>query len=426
MIGILDGIKVIDCSQVAAVPMAARHLADFGADVIHIENPTTGDSWRSYQAGQGPGRNGVPSDFNYNWENFNRNKRSMTLNLAIEEGQKIIHKMVKQADVFLTNMRPFEIENFKIGYDILSKINPRLIYASVTGYGKKGPDRNVPAYDITAYWTRSGFAYSLTQTGMPGPGFVPAMGDNVVALAVANGVNMALYQREKTGTGQEIEVSLLHTGIYQISFEVAGFLITGLEYKDTIEKPPQEMIDKILEAMMPVMAFYRKDMVNPLASMYLSKDAVRILLMMLQPDRYWAKFCRTIGVPEIIDDPRFNTFDGRATNHDALAAILDKVFRSKTWEEWKPILADIPHAPATSLREAINDPQAEANNFFVTYEHPSRGTIRMVANPINMSKNPATIRMAAPEFGQHTEEVLLEYGYTWDDIIKFKEKGVIA
>ena len=148
--------------------------------------------------------------------------------------------------------------------------------------------------------------------------------------------------------------------------------------------------------------------------------------MMLQPDRYWAKFCNTIGVSDIIDDPRFNTFDGRAANHDALAVILDKVFRSKTWEEWKPILADIPHAPATSLREAINDPQAEANNFFVTYEHPSRGNIRMVANPINMSKNPATIRMAAPEFGQHTEEVLLEYGYTWEDIILFKEKGVIA
>jgi crotonobetainyl-CoA:carnitine CoA-transferase CaiB-like acyl-CoA transferase len=426
MSGILDGIKVIDCSQVAAIPMAARHLADFGADVVHIENPATGDSWRSYQAGQGPGNNGVPSDFNYNWENFNRNKRSMTLNLANEEGQKIMHNMVKQADIFLTNMRPFEIENFKIGYDILNKINPRIIYASVTGFGKKGPDRNVPAYDITAYWTRSGFAYMLTQTGMPGPGFRAAMGDNVAALAIANGVNMALYQREKTGVGQEIDVSLLHTGLYQISFDVAGFLTTGMDYKDTIEKPPQEMIDKILEAMMPVMVFYRKDMLNPLASMYLSKDAVRILLMMLTPDRYWPKFCRTIGIPEIIDDPRFNTFDGRAQNKDALMGILDKVFRSKTWEEWKPILADIPHAPATTLKEAINDPQAEANNFYVEYEHPSRGKIKMLANPINMSKNPATVRMAAPEFGQHTEEVLLEYGYTWNDIIQFKEKGVIA
>ncbi len=426
MSGILDGIKVIDVSQVAAIPMAARHLADFGADVVHVENPATGDSWRSYQAGQGPGNNGVPCDFNYNWENFNRNKRSMTLNLSQEEGQKILHSMVKQADIFMTNMRPYEIENFKIKYDILSAINPRLVYASVTGYGKKGPDRNVPAYDVTAYWTRSGFPYMLTSTGMPGPGYRPAMGDNVTALAIAYGVMMALYAREKTGMGQEIDVSLLHTGLYQMSFDVAGFLITGLEYKDTRNKPPQELITKALEGVTPIAAFYRKEIMNPLAAGYATKDAVRILLLMLQPDRYWPKFCRTIGIPELIDDPRFNTFDGRTENREELCAILDKVFQSKTWEEWRPILADIPHAPATTLREAMNDPQLEANDMIVSYEHPSRGNIKMLANLVNMSKNPATVRMPAPEFGQHTEEVLLEYGYTWDDIIRFKENRVIA
>jgi crotonobetainyl-CoA:carnitine CoA-transferase CaiB-like acyl-CoA transferase len=426
MAGILDGIKVIDCSQVAAMPMAARHLADFGADVVHVENPAAGDSWRFYQAGQGPGNNGVNSDFNYNFENFNRNKRSMTLNLASEEGQKIMHNMVKQADIFLTNMRPFEIENFKIRYDVLSKINPRIVYASVTGYGKKGPDRDVPAYDVTAYWTRSGFSYMLSQRGLPAPGFRAAMGDNVAALALAYGVMMALYQREKIGIGQEIDVSLLHTGLYQLGFDVAGFLITGHDYKDEREQAPQVLVDKVLDAMVPVMAFYRKDMMNPLAVGYLAKDGVRILLMMLTPDRYWPKFCRTIGVPELIDNPKFNTFNGRAQNRDELMAIFDKIFRTKTWDEWKPILADIPHAPATTLAEAIHDPQAEANNFFCEYEHPSRGKIKMLANPINMSENPATYRMAAPEFGQHTEEVLLEYGYTWDDIIQFKEKGVIA
>jgi crotonobetainyl-CoA:carnitine CoA-transferase CaiB-like acyl-CoA transferase len=426
MAGILDGIKVIDVSQVAAIPMAARHLADFGADVVHVENPMTGDSWRTYQAGQGPGNNGVPSDFNYNWENFNRNKRSMTLDLSKSDGQKVIHNMVKQADIFLTNMRPYEIENFKIGYDVLSKINPRLVYASVTGYGKNGPDKNVPAYDITAYWTRSGFPYLLTATGMPGPGYRAAMGDNVTALAVAFGVMMALYHREMTGTGQEIDVSLLHTGLYQLGFDVAAFLITGLEYKDTREKAPQELITKAMEGYTHLAAFYRKEAMNPLASAYMSKDAVRILLMMLQPDRYWPKFCRTIGIPEFIDDPRFNTFDGRVENREALGAILDKVFQSKTWAEWKPILADIPHAPATTLREAMNDPQLKANDMIVSYEHPSRGNIKMLGNLVNMSENPATVRMPAPEFGQHTEEVLLEYGYTWDDIIQLKEHRVIA
>lgn len=426
MAGILDGIKVIDLSQVAAVPMAARHLADFGADVIHVENPATGDSWRTYQAGQGPGNNGVPSEFNYNWENFNRNKRSMSLDVSQTEGQKIIYSMIEQADVFMTNLTLRRIDKFKITYDIINKINPRIIYASVTGYGKKGPDRNIPAYDITAYWTRSGFPYMLASTGLPRPGFRPAMGDNVAALAIALGVVMALYNREKTGEGQEIDVSLLHTGLYQISFDVAGFLTTNLEYKDTRNKPSQELIDKALEGVSAITNFHRKAIMNPLAASYVTKDAMQILLMMLQPDRYWARFCQAIDLPELINDPRYNTFDRRYENREALFTMLDKVFQSKTWEEWKPLLIDIPHAPAISLREAMSDPQLEANNVITQYEHPSRGLIKMLANPINMSKDSATVRMPAPEFGQHTEEILLEYGYTWDDIVRFKEQHVIA
>jgi crotonobetainyl-CoA:carnitine CoA-transferase CaiB-like acyl-CoA transferase len=252
------------------------------------------------------------------------------------------------------------------------------------------------------------------------------MGDNVAALAVAFGVMMALYQREKTGVGQEVDVSLLHIGLYQLGFDAAAYLITGLEYRDTREKAPQDLISRAMQGVTPLAAFYRKEIMNPLAAAYMSKDAVRILLMMLQPDRYWTEFCRTIGVPELVNDPRFNSFNARAENREELGNILDKVFQSKTWEEWKPILADIPHAPATTFKEAMNDPQVAANNMVISYEHPSRGIIKMMANPVNMSKNPATVRMPAPEFGQHTEEVLLEYGYTWDDIIRFKEQGVIA
>ena len=147
----LEGIKVVDVSQVAAVPIAARHLADFGADVLHIENPTTGDSWRVYQAGQGTGRAGVPSDINYNWENYNRNKRSVTVDITQEAGQKVTHRFVEQADVFLTNLRPYELERYNMQYDTLKQINPRIIFGALTGFGKKGPEKDAPAYDTTAF-----------------------------------------------------------------------------------------------------------------------------------------------------------------------------------------------------------------------------------------------------------------------------------
>jgi len=253
----LEGIKVIDVSQVAAVPMCARHLADFGADVLHIENPTTGDMWRGYQANQEVTRSVAPSHINYNWENYNRNKRSVTIDLAQEGGQEIIHKLLEKADVFVSNLRPFELEKFKLEYETLSKLNPRLIYGCITGYGRKGPEKNAPAYDTTAYWTRSGIPYMLSRPGMPGPSFRPAIGDNVAALALAYGVMMALFVREKTGVGQEVDVALFHAGMYQISFDIAGALATGLDFADWREQPPLEMVAEAQTAMLPVAAFYK-------------------------------------------------------------------------------------------------------------------------------------------------------------------------
>jgi crotonobetainyl-CoA:carnitine CoA-transferase CaiB-like acyl-CoA transferase len=422
----LEGIKVVDLSQVAAVPVAARHLADFGADVVHIENPAAGDSWRSYQAGQGPGNNGVPSDFNYNWENFNRNKRSVTVNVSGKEGQDIIRTMVKQADVFTTNMRPFELEKFKLTYADLKPLNKRLVYASITGFGKKGPDRDAPAYDITSYWTRTGFPYMLTIPGLSGPGFRAAMGDNVAGMSLAYGIMTALYVREKTGEGQEVDVSLMHTGFYQLGFDVSGALITGLDYKDWRHDPPLEIVEKVQQAALPIMTFHGQFLMNPLASGYVTRDGQHLLFMMLVPDRYWPKFCRAIGIEQYVNDPRFNTFDGRYEHRQEIVGIIARAIMSKTLDEWRPLLMDIPYAARKTLQEAINDPQCEANNFFCEYEHPQRGKIRQVASPVNMSDTPATYRMPAPEFGQHTEEVLLEYGYSWEDIARFKESRVIA
>jgi len=197
----LEGIKVIDVSQVAAVPMCARHLADFGADVIHVENPNIGDSWRVFQAYQTEAMSAVPSAITYNWEVYNRNKRSITLNLAEKRGKEILYRLVETADVFLTNLRSFEMERFGVDYTRLTSVNPRIIYGSVSGFGKSGPEKDLAAYDTTAYWARSGIPYVFSVPGVPVLAYRPAFGDNVAAMVLAYGVMMALFVRERTGVG---------------------------------------------------------------------------------------------------------------------------------------------------------------------------------------------------------------------------------
>jgi crotonobetainyl-CoA:carnitine CoA-transferase CaiB-like acyl-CoA transferase len=281
----LEGIKVIDCSQVAAVPVAARNLGDFGADVIHVEHPVTGDFWRVFQNYQTESGGACPSDFNYNWENYNRNKRSIALDLYKENGRAIIHKMIEQADVFLSNLRPYELERFKLDYETLSKINPRLIWGNITGYGNKGPDMDQPAYDTTAYWFRAGVHFLLSQPGVPCISFRPALGDNVAGLALAYGVMQALYVREKTGIGQTVDVSLLHTGLYQMSFDVSGALITGKDVKDWREEPSPELQQESMAAVTQIMSFYAAKNKNPLSGVHLTKDLRSLLFVILQPDR---------------------------------------------------------------------------------------------------------------------------------------------
>jgi crotonobetainyl-CoA:carnitine CoA-transferase CaiB-like acyl-CoA transferase len=415
--------------------MCARHLADFGADVLHIENAVSGDSWRNLQAGVGGGTAGIPSDIPYNWEAFNRNKRSVAIDLSKEGGRKIIYKMVEKADVFLTNLRLSERKKFELEYQTLNALNPRLIYASVTGHGFHGPDKDMPAYDTTVYWARSGISHLLTVPGMSGPNSRPAVGDNVAGLALAFGVMTALFSRDRTGVGQEVDTSLLFTGIYQLTFDVAAALTTGrdeLEYRlEAFEGTEEErkqrdiLIDDARGAIMRLTDFNREHLPNPIANTYETRDGRSIRFNALQPDRYWSRFCKLISREELEHNPRFATLEARKENRKELFHIFRKVFLTKTLEEWRPLISDLPASPYQTLIDVIHDPQAKANNFFLPYDHPNYGKMEIMASPVNMSKTPATIRMPAPEFGQHTEEVLLEAGYTWEDIERFKNEHVI-
>ncbi|MFH1382724.1 MAG: CoA transferase [Chloroflexota bacterium] len=406
----LEGIKVIEAATMFAGPMAGRLLADWGADVIHIEHPVRGDIMRGIFS---PTMTASPragtiiqSQIDYDTETHNCNKRSLTLDLGRPRGQQIMHKMLETTDVFLTNFRPRELKKFNAEYETLSKINPRLIYADVTGYGKKGPDKDAPGYDFLAFWARSGFLHTMLTANMQ-PIITPlAAGDRLSGMALALGIMTALFVRERTGIGQEVTTSLFNTGIFAIACDVGGALVTG---KDIQQVPRQEVL-------------------NACATFYQTKDKRWLRLGMVQTDPYWAKLCQALGRPELENDPRFNAFAPRMENRAALFAILEETFLTRPLTEWKERLdkAGLPWGVVQNLPEVVNDPQARANDFFVACEHPTYGHIEMVANPVKLSKTPASIRTPAPEFSQHTEEILLEHGYTWEDIAQFKDEQIIA
>jgi len=400
MVLAMEGIRVVELAQLAAAPMAGRLLADLGAEVIHIEHPIRGDTWRGIMASP----SGESSEVNWNWENYSRNKKSMTVDVFKERGKKIIYKLVENADVFLTNMRPFELEKFGLEYEDLSQVNSKLIYACLTGYGKHGSERDKPGYDHTAYWARSGIAHMMMPNDMPPDCRLGAFGDNFGGMALALGISTALFVRERTGLGQEVDVSLFHAGVYQLSFHLAQALINGQD---------QQRVD-------------RKDMPNALMNAYKTKDDRWVLLAILQPDRYWSQLCRAMEREDLEHDSRFETFQSRIENFMALLGVLDDVFQTKTLEEWKDRLEGIPFSAVQNLPEVIADPQARANDMFVPFDHPVHGNMQMVSTPIKLSKTPATIRKPAPEFGEHTEEILLKHGFTWEDIEKLKQDGVIS
>lgn len=406
----LDGIKVVDVSQVAAVPMAARMLADLGADVIHVENPLTGDSFRGLLAGM---TTGLQSDINYVWELYNRNKKSVTIDLKQPDGQKILHRILKASDVFLTNLRPFELDKFNLNYASLKKVNPKLVCGFLNGFGKEGPEKNIPGYDHTGYWARSGIpsrlrtlTKSLQRPGTLLPAFMPSFGDHMAAMILYGGVMTALYNRTKTGAGDEVYASLYQAGVYQQSFDFAGTLAARQEHEDVDVESDER---------------------SPLVGQYLTKDGRWLLLSVLNSERYAFKIYEAIGRKELIDDPLFQPPEPLSENFAALRKILKAEFKRKTLKQWRILLdeASIPYAPVQTHLEVVNDPQARVNGFFITYDHPEHGSIEGVATPINIGKARNKVRMPAPEFSEHTDEVLLENGYSMEELIEFKGQGVI-
>ena len=401
VVGPLDGVRVVEITMFQQGPVCGTKLGDLGADVIKVE-PPTGDPGRGFMRiiGTMVGLKGR----NYYFEQHNRNKRSIVLDLKQAKSMELFLKLIDSADVFLTNMSIEAPRKMGIGPDVLMKRNPRLIYAQASGWGRKGPDANELSFDYTGIG-RSGLMMASGERGSPPSQVLPGLGDELGGMVCAWAIVCALFARERTGKGQLVDTSLMGSLICMESLVLSAPAVLGQEF-------PREI---------------RSEAGNPIYNHYKAKDGKWFILAHLQPDRYWPSACRALGMPELESDPRFNSIEARGENAKELIAIMDKKFATKTRAEWFKIFEreGLIHTPVQTLTEVVDDPQALANNYVSWFEHPVFGKTKMVGFPWDFEDTPAKIRREAPELGQHTEEILLEMGYSWDDISNLKHEGVI-
>jgi len=399
MAGILEGIKVLDMGHVVAVPAAGATMADWGADVLKIE-PLTGELARGLV---GRLLKMTGGEFNWYIQLLNRNKKGLALDLKTEEGKDILYKLVQKSDVFMSNYELNTLNKLGLDYDTLNQLNPKIVYAILTGYGTEGPDRNERGFDYAAAWARSGAMYMIGEPGSDPPPQRGGMMDRVVGAHMVGGILAALLHREKTGKGQKLEFSLYHTGVWTLAEDIQPALL---------DTPPTK--------------HDRTKALNPLWNSYRTKDERWFWLAMLQSDPSWPDFCRAIERQDLESDQRFNSMEARAEHCEELINIIDDILASKTSNEWERAFKkhNVIYGRVASPTEVTTDPQALANGFFADLHHPAKEA-RIVTTPVKFCQNPASVRAPAPEVGQHTEEVLLDLGYTWDDITDLKEKGII-
>jgi crotonobetainyl-CoA:carnitine CoA-transferase CaiB-like acyl-CoA transferase len=392
------GIRVVELAQWVFVPVAGALLADWGGDVIRIE-PPGGDPYRGLiTQGIGAGTSGV----NLSVALANRGKRSLALDLKTDQGSGVIHQLLATADVFLTNLRPGALQRLGLDAETLTARYPRLVYARGHGYGVRGPDADRAGYDASAFWSRGGLAHVLTPPDRDHPITQRgAMGDRNGAMALAFGIAAALLRRVRTGQGSVVDVSLLATAMWTLSSDVLAAL----------DRPR---------------AASARVAVNPVVGSYRTSDGRHIQLVFLESDRYWAGFCRLIGRHDLVDDPRFADLAARREHAEECVAILDTEFARRTFAEWKELLRDLdaPWAPVQAVEELLDDPQVVANGYIGEVSPEGGPPYALPTVPVQFDEQPPTPRRA-PEHGEHTEEILLELGYTWPEIEALRAGGVL-
>lgn len=381
--GPLEGLKVLDLSRVLAGPYCTMLLADFGADVIKIEPPKVGDDLRAF----GPF---VGKESAY-FMSLNRNKRSMVLDFKEPKHVEVFKEMVAKATVVVENYRPGTMEKFGLSYDVLKEINPKLIYAACSGFGRTGPYTMKPAYDIIVQ--AMGGIMSITGEGKDSPTRVGAsVGDVVAGIFTAYGVMLALYHREKTGKGQLVDVGMLDCQVAILENAIARYVTSGE---------------------VPVPLGNRHPSITPFSA-FTAKDGQ--VIVGAGNDRLWTKLCNVLEKPELLTDERFSNNGLRTTNFHELHAIMNSVLVNKTIDEWITLLeeAGIPCAPINNIERIINDPQVKARDMIVEVEHPIAGHLKMPGVPVKLSDTPGSVRTPAPLLGHDVNEILHEL-MGWDE-----------
>ncbi|HZP41662.1 MAG TPA: CoA transferase [Candidatus Binatia bacterium] len=399
----LEGIRVVDWTIWQQGPVASVMLGDLGAEVIKVEERIGGDPGRGVLRAQGLDLSDRP---NFYFEANNRNKKSLTVDLKKPAGVEIVRRLAERADVFVQNFRKGVAERLGLGPADLRARNPRLVYASATGYGPEGPESGAPSFDYLGL-ARSGIMLAAGEPDDPPLAIAGGIADQMGAVMLAYGILAALLARERTGRGQEVNASHLGSMAWLQGLGLSARLMLGRAL------PRQS----------------RRWTTNPLWNHYRCADAQWIALSMLQADRYWADLCRVLEIPEAATDPRFATMLDRMANAAECIALLDEVFARRPRAEWLARLAaggDFIVSIVNSVDDLPDDPQMQANRYVETFEHPSFGPTRVVGIPVALSDTPGQVRLPAPEFGQHTEEVLTGLlGYSWEEVGRLREEGVI-
>jgi crotonobetainyl-CoA:carnitine CoA-transferase CaiB-like acyl-CoA transferase len=399
----LEGIRVLDCGIYHAGPGGLAILGDLGAEVIKIEQPGIGDPIRTVKRiGSIPLE--IPGGRTLFCEGANRNKKSVTVDLGTEKGQEIVRRLVAHSDVFMTNMRRKAVESMNITYPILHRINPRLIYATVSAFGPNGPDRDRGGFDYQGQ-AKSGLMYSMGE--MDTPPVVCQFGiiDQATAIMTSHEIITALYMRERTGAGQEVHVSILGTTTFLLYFNILMAHMTGFE-------APR----------------HRRATEHPMRNYYRCGDDHWLMMTLTPPERHWGPLCRALEHPELENDPRFDTDDKRLENSAQLVSILDDIFAGRPRSEWLQIFAkyDLFCCEINRVTDLQNDPQILENGYLIDFDHPTLGRIKIPGYPAHFSEGFAQTTSAAPDLGEHTDEVLMTLGgYSRVEITQMREEGII-
>ncbi|MCB2046829.1 MAG: CoA transferase [Novosphingobium sp.] len=395
MTAIMKGVRVVEVSEHAFLPAAGALLSDWGADVIKIEPVERGD------AGRGIGTTGT-ADVNLLFENANRGKRSLALDLGSEEGREVLYRLVATADVFMTNKVARVREKLKIEVEHIRSHNPDIVYVRGVGQGERGPEANRGGYDLLTYWHRTGVSSMVA--GPDGPPFLPApgFGDFTGAMFIAGGTMGALYHRERTGEATVVDASLLATGMWAMSGAIAA-----ATQDPAWPWPPEPP--------------------NPLSRTYDTREGGRIALCCLQAGYYWPLLTRHIGRDDLADDPRFCDYASIMANHAPAIAALSEEFLKRSRNEWCKVLADFPGqwTVVQQARDLVNDPQVAPNGYLQQCETAEGVPFQLVTAPLQYDGEPAPTSRA-PLFNEHGDAILAELGLDWDSVVDLKIKGVVG